>query len=380
MTRGWCFPAVLAVVVSCFTSAVYAQNPAVQSGVAAAPIAPSPGALPPAEAVAAPAAVPAAAAPADSPATGLSADPPWFQRFVLPVPEARETIDDWPSCYSPGVMVNADYLNWSARRSGLDFASFVSATNPAAAPTATDSLDFDRANGVRAGLGYRFGNGWNVAWTYTYFRTASEAVVSANLAADPKLIATQSYLDTGLLTKVAMSSVEADGALQVNVQDFEAQWSSCLNDTVGFKAFGGFRWAKIDQTFNMSYAYAAGTGSINLPNDMDAEGLRLGAEFQWRSSCGLCVFGRGAQSILVADFRTRQHEVAPASAVDINVPGQTTAVIPVVEAAAGVAYACGPWEFSTGYEMSDWFNMVQVNRTAQSLLLDGYFLRLAFLR
>ena len=55
-------------------------------------------------------------------------------------------------------------------------------------------------------------------------------------------------------------------------------------------------------------------------------------------------------------------------------------MVPVFEAAVGVAYARGPWEFRAGYEMSDWFNMVQVNRPAQSLLLDGYFLSLSFSR
>ncbi len=180
-----------------------------------------------------------------------------------------------------------------------------------------------------------------------------------------------------------MSSVEADGTLQVNIQDFEAEWSSCLNDTVGFRAFGGFRWAKIDQKFNMAYNYGGGAGTIgtiNLPNNMDAEGVRLGTEIQWRSNWGFRVFGRGAQSILVADFQTRQHEVAPAAGLNIDASGDTAAVVPVVEAAAGVAYAHGPWEFSAGYEMSDWFNLVQVNRPAQSLLLDGYFLRLSFSR
>ncbi len=264
----------------------------------------------------------------------------------------------------------------------MDFAAFVSPTSGAASPTATESLDFDRANGFRSGLGYRFGNGWNVAWTYTYFRDANEETVTANPTAvgNPNLIATQSYLDTGLPVKTPMSSVEADGTLQINIQDFEAEWSSCLNDTVGFKAFGGFRWAKIDQNFNMAYAYAAGSGTINLPNNMDAEGIRLGAELQWRSNCGFRVFGRGAESVLVADFQTRQHEVAPASGVNIDVPGDTAAVVPVFEAAVGVAYARGPWEFRAAYEMSDWFNLVQVNRPSQSLLLDGYFLSLSFSR
>jgi len=243
-------------------------------------------------------------------------------------------------------------------------------------------LDFDRANAFRGGFGYRFGNGWNVAWTYTYYRNANAETVTANPAAtgNPNLIATQSYLDTDLSVKTPMNSVEADGTLQINMQDFEAEWSSCLNDTVGFKAFGGFRWAKIDQNFNVNYTYAAGTGTINLPNNMDAEGLRLGAELQWRTNCGLRVFGRGAESVLVADFQTSQHEVAPASGVNIASSADTAVVVPVFEAAVGVAYARGPLEFRAAYEMSDWFNMVQANRPAQSLLLDGYFLSLSYSR
>ena len=221
-------------------------------------------------------------------------------------------------------MGNLDYLNWSARRSGLDFASFVSATVPTALPTASVSLDFDRADGFRGGIGYRFGNGWNVSWTCTYFRAENRETVTAGtagLAADPELIATQSYLETGKTFKLPMNSVIADGALQVNIQDFEAQWSSCLNDTVGFTAFGGFRWARISQNFNMIYDYGFGVGGINLPNNMDAGGIRLGAEIEWRSTCGLRVFGRAAESVLVANFQTRQHEVDPATAVnsDVNI-------------------------------------------------------------
>ncbi|MGA2259291.1 MAG: Lpg1974 family pore-forming outer membrane protein, partial [Thermoguttaceae bacterium] len=135
-----------------------------------------------------------------------------------------------------------------------------------------------------------------------------------------------------------------------------------------------------DQNFNSAYTYAAGTGSVSLPNNMDAEGIRLGAEIQWRSCGGFRVFGRGAESVLVADFQTRQHEVDPAASINIDVSNSTAVVVPVFEAAAGVAYARGAWEFRAAYEMSDWFNMVQVNRPAQSLLLDGYFLSLSFSR
>jgi hypothetical protein len=395
MIRGRYIAAVLAVAANCISFAAYGQNRTgdheytVPGSPAVFSFALNLGGAPAPEPIATPPAAPAASAadhgymvPAVSTtATGLSADTPWFQRFLLPVPEASGAVDDWLSCSRPGVMGNLDYLNWSARRSGMDFASFSSSvTNATALPAPTQSLDFNQAGGFRGGIGYRFGNGWNVGWTYTYFRIANAETATASSTPNSELIATQSYLSTSQTFKVPMDSIEADGTLQMNIQDFQAEWTSCLNDSVGFTAFGGFRWAKIDQNFNNNYSYGGGTGSVNLPNNMDGEGIRLGAEIQWRSSCGLRVFARGAESVLVADFQTRQHEVDPAAGITIDVSNDTAAVVPVFEGTVGVAYARGPWEFRAAFEMSDWFNLVQVNRPAQSLLLDGYFLSLSFSR
>ena len=392
MNQGRFLAALVTVVASCISVSVYGQNLADNSGMPSFSILrTSLAGEPPAEPVAAPPATPAlvpAPAPTAVPSVastatdsdaGLSSGTPWFQRFMLPVPEATGPVDDWLCCTRPGVLGNVDYLNWMPRRSGMDFASFVSETNPTTTPVATQSLDFDRASGFRAGLGYRFATGWDVVWTYTYYLNENTETATAS-GVNPELLASQSYLSNGPLAKVPVTSVQADGSLLVNIQDVEAEWTSCLNDTVGFKAFGGFRWAKIDQNFNSTYSYAAGTGSVSLPNNMDAEGIRLGAEFQWRSCYGVRVFGQLAESILVADFQTRQTENDPAAGISINTSGDTAVMVPVFESAVGVTYDRGPWEFRAGYEMSDWFNMVQVNRSAQSLLLDGYFLSLSFSR
>ena len=279
-------------------------------------------------------------------------------------------------------MANVDYLNWLGRRSGMDFASLEPGTGLGTPKvTSTESLDFDRANGFRAGLGYRFCNGWDVLWTYTYFHVESQQTVTNN-STSFSLYATQSVYSTGQDFQQAITSITADGTLQVNIQDFDAEWNSCLNDTIGFKAFGGFRWAKIDQNFNNTYTTpSGGTGTVSLPNNMDGEGLRLGAELEWRSPIGFRVFGRAAESILVADFQTAQHENDPfAGGITLNTSGSTTVVVPVIEASMGVSYARGPWELRAGYEMSDWFNMVQLNRPAQSLFLDGYFISFSFSR
>ena len=125
----------LAVVASCVSFTAYGQNRADDSGVASFSIlgsllAPGPVAAPAAAPVAASAVAPVyapAATPPMNPVvgpvgtsavgtapSGLSAETPWFQRFLLPVPEATGSVDDWIACSRPGLMANVDYLNWSA--------------------------------------------------------------------------------------------------------------------------------------------------------------------------------------------------------------------------------------------------------------------------
>ncbi len=306
---------------------------------------------------------------------------PWFMHFLCPVPE--ETGLGSGGCDHGGVIGSVDYLNWAARRSGLDFAAVIDPTKLVSplpfAPLATDSLDFSRASGTRASVGYRFAETWDIDCTYTYFHTNGEDSVTQGPGALTGLLATQSFFD-----KTLMGSVEADGSLGLQVYDFEASWRSLLNEEFGFRAFGGFRWANLDQQFNNSYSYVLGVtpvkGTIHLPSNMDAGGVRFGAEIQWLGPNGVRVFAQGAQSILVASFGTAQEESDTFHGVVINLAGSSTQVVPVTEAAAGIGWRYGVWEVSGGYEMSNWFNLAQANRSSQSLLLDGCFVRIALTR
>jgi hypothetical protein len=308
-------------------------------------------------------------------------DAPWFTHFLCPTPE--ETGPSSGCCDHCGAIGNVDYLNWAARRSGLDFAAVIDPTQLITGkpfpPLATDSLDFARASGVRASVGYRFTETWDVDCTYTYFRTNGESSVTQGAGTLTGLLATQSFFD-----KTLMESVEADGSLQLQIYDGEASWRSFLNDEFGFRAFGGFRWAELDQQFNNSYSYLSGittvNGTIHLPSNMEAGGVRFGAELEWLAPNGIRLFARGAQSILVGSFATSQQESDTLHGVVVNLTGSTTQVVPVTEAAAGIGWCHGCWEVSAGYEMSDWFNLAQANRSSQSLLLDGCFFSIALTR
>ncbi|MGA2030973.1 MAG: Lpg1974 family pore-forming outer membrane protein [Thermoguttaceae bacterium] len=299
---------------------------------------------------------------------------PWFTRYVCPSDGCGGACADL--CNRCGAFGYADYLNWSARRKSLDYAAVVDPTqlaNPKGfTPLATESLAFSRTGGARLGIGYAFSNGWDVSWNYTYFRTHGENSIAATPGALTGVLATQSFFNT-----TPMDFVEADGSLQLQIHDAEAGWHSLLSDSVGFRAFGGFRYATLEQEFNNSYGYTLGgtpvDGTINLHTNMDAEGIRFGAELQWHSTQGFYVFGRGATSLLVATFHTQQQESDSLHGSIVDVPESATQVVPVLEAAAGLGWCHGPWELSAGYEMSNWFNMVAVNRPSENLLIDGFF-------
>ena len=306
----------------------------------------------------------------------------WVNKYLAAEDACACNPADWRCCSQPAVFGYADYLNWAARRPGLDFAAVVALPVPAVGapvPLVTDVLDLGRSSDVRAGIGFRCAAGWDLALDYTHFYTANQASVSAGASGTWELLATRSLFDT-----TPMTSIEADGSLRLNMLDLEANWRSLLNDTLGFRAFAGFRWAEIDQQFNNTY-HTAGfppvTGTIHLPSLMDAAGIRFGAELEWRAGYGLRIFGRGAQSLLLADFHMRHFESDTLSATPLlDVPVTTSQIVPVLEAAVGIAWGRGPWEISGGYEMSNWFNMADIDRPSESLFIDGAFVRLAFSR
>jgi hypothetical protein len=308
---------------------------------------------------------------------------------IWPEPECQSPDGDWLCCYPPGVIGQIDYLNWAARRTNLDYAAVI---NPAQAPVPatgytqleTLSLDFRRDEGLRAAVGYHFAAQWDLTWTYTQFHTEGQAALVPSNTMTLGLVATRSLL-TGTTQASPLDQIEANGSLQLRMHDIEGNWRYWLNETVGFRAFGGVRLAMLDEQFNNTYnflfqGFIPESGVIHQPVKMNAAGIRFGAELQWRTLGGLLVFGRAAQSILVADFQTQQYEQDTLSGLIINQSNSSFQIVPVLEAAVGVAWSRGPWEVSAGYEMSDWFNMVDPTRAAESLFLDGCFVRLALTR
>lgn len=276
---------------------------------------------------------------------------------------------------SSGVVASAEWLNWQAHRGGLDLASFI---DPIwLTPATLESLEYDRDNGLRVGLGYRFDSGWDVGWNYTYFRTSAAGAVDQ--AANPGLvlIATRSYLD------VAVDSVAAEADLDYGVHDIEAGRRFVWDNNAEVRLFGGFRWATIDQSENQQYTYQSNlgnsvSGTIDGRSELDAYGIRLGAQTQWTSRWGLGLFGRLAGSVLVGSFDVQQQEVDAEHGPILNFTNEYYQAVPVIDAAVGASWTYRAWQVAGGYEMTTWFNLAEIERSSYDLILDGFFLRLAY--
>lgn len=276
-----------------------------------------------------------------------------------------------------GVLASAEWLNWRAHRGGMDFASFV---DPIwLTPATIESADYGRDNGMRAGLGYRFDSGWDVSWNYTHFQTKAAGAVDQSANPGLVLIATRSYFD------LAMDSVTAQAELDYGVHDLEAGRRLVWDNDAELRLFGGFRWAKIDQTQNQGYTYQDNfgdwiDGTIDGRNRLEAYGIRLGAETQWTTRGGLGLFGRLAGSVLLGDFDVRQRETDQVQGTILDFADTHTRAVPVIDATAGVSWTYHQWQLAGGYEMTTWFNMGEIERASYDLILDGFFLRLSYAR
>ena len=285
-------------------------------------------------------------------------------------------------CCNTGLIGYVEYVNWQARRRGMDYASFL---DPVwLTPRSIESLEYDRDSGFRVGLGYRFATCWEVSWNYTYFHTDTSGGIQAEDG--PGILnSTRSYLDVRSPIGTPFDTVWAEAELQYDVHDIEVGRHVLLNQTTAVRLFGSFRWARIDQGLRISHTYrdifANGvTGRISNPTGMNGYGIRLGAEGHWTSGCGVRLFGRGAASVLVGDFHTRQVEMDEIEGAIIDFSEDYTQAVPVLEVALGAAWSRGPFEISGGYELSSWFNMAEVGRSSYDLVFDGFFVRLAIFR
>ena len=260
-----------------------------------------------------------------------------------------------------GLFFNASLLIFRARRRAADFAiqDPISPVTDGSVDGSVLSLNYDTKPGYRLGAGYRIGHGWESGITYTYLHTHDNR--SAFAAPGGALLATTTAPGGVGAVNAAIASMNLD----MDVVDLELAKRITVTDDLLLRLSGGLRYADINQKFSAFYigqTAGVGTASVSSPIGFDGLGIRMGSEAAYRLNCtGIELFVSGHLSLLSGDFRTQLLQTANNNAaVRLNVTDKYEAMVPVLELALGVTYRFNEHVHVTmGYELSNWFNMVE---------------------
>jgi len=161
------------------------------------------------------------------------------------------------------------------------------------------------------------------------------------------------------------------------------------------KVFGGGRFAWIDQKLTAVYnggSFNAQNTTVSSPVYFHGAGVTAGAQGFWKIYEGLGLFARVRGSMLSGQFRNFLTETDQNGTVSVvNVRERYYQVVPVTEMAVGAAYQGEHLFLSVGYELQNWFNMVnspdfatgnsigKLSRRSSDLSLEGLAVQLGFI-
>jgi hypothetical protein len=297
-------------------------------------------------------------------------------------------VEPEPPAEGPGLEFWGEYLFLKARRNALDFA-LLSPTPSATLGGSVEALDWQARSGFAAGTGWRLPNTeWQLAVNYTYFHTSDERILTAPDGG--ALLATLPA--RGAVGLVGTASAESN--LNYQVLDLDLRRRVSLVSDFDLNLFGGGRFAWIDQKFDVLYnGVSASNYAVSSPVSFRGGGVSIGGDGFWNIWRGAGLYARARGSILSGQFRNQLNETGAAGTAAaqpaVAVRDQSYDLIPVTEVGLGVAYRGEHMIFSVGYEMSNWYNMVnspdfssptgQFNRRSSDLMLEGLAVQLGFM-
>jgi hypothetical protein len=224
------------------------------------------------------------------------------------------------------------------------------------------SLNWSTNSGYRIGGGYRLGHGWEIGADYLYFHT------NANSNAVPigggALFATLTAPGIDQVTSAAATS-----NLNLNLINLELAKRLDMGDGFGLRLSGGIQIADISQKLNAVYSggtAGANFDSVSNPINFDGIGIRIGGEGWWHApECwatwarGFGVYGKAYGSILSGEFHTKDTELANGGTTTIvDVSDKYRQLVPVINLGLGVGWSTQNVMLRVGYEMFNFFSLV----------------------
>ena len=229
--------------------------------------------------------------------------PTTYQSAVVPAGGFEASCESLPSiseaatcgpissdCIEPFSWFTGDYLYWRAHMRSLDYAAIEDGTTLAIGRGDNQRVDFDRDGGYRLELGHMTKVGWGIAITYTNYEAdgVDSVVRPAGIA---QLFPTLSHPGGPEEADTASAATSLD----YRTFDLAARSRVSCNRFRTIDLFGGFRWADIDHELIARFNGRDFVNGLVFDRiEVEAFGLCVGGETQWKLAGGFSMFGRAA--------------------------------------------------------------------------------------
>ncbi len=226
-------------------------------------------------------------------------------------------------CADGGFSIEGEFLWWRAQMDNLDYAlnagSTISIAPPIVFSARTREPDFSFDPGVRASIGYDFGqNNWDVflRWTYHYTSVADN---TGSTAIPAGLISTKDFLSQNGIPALSFSSTgKAKWQNRLNMIDFEMGYDYCVGNRFSLRPFMGVKGAWLDMDYRTTYRTVtspAGTFSnVHVTQDMDFWGVgpMVGIEGFLHMGWGFSIYSQSSAAFIYGEYDSRYKQTTSA--------------------------------------------------------------------
>ena len=306
-------------------------------------------------------------------------------------------------CGINGLSVNADWIYWRGRRANLDYA-----------------LPYENANSQSMGSvselcpswdsGFRLGiekdcDGWGIAADYTWFRTKKNGSVQD--AANGHLAGTRLVTSVSSLIQGDIQYAEANWELDYDFVNVMGTYNWASSDGFDTKFFGGFSYARMDQTLDALYSATTdikgATNAFDLSAQkikMEAYGIRFGVSPTVTINSCFDIFGVFSYGIYAADYdRSLDYKTTTNGGQTlgdrIDNKDSCSRISSLLDLSVGARYNLGnpcncgvDFALAVGYQFQQWINnpgfleregasgQTTIDRHQSEVGFDGLFVRL----
>jgi hypothetical protein len=310
---------------------------------------------------------------------------------LIPPPDKHHGQDDhevpgWMTPFVPthgGWFTGGEFLLMRPRNTDFDYAIRNSGGGLGTVGP-IDSLKYGLGTGLRAEVGYRYGEGkWESVFAYTYFNGGGNATEFA----DGGGVLLPTLTRPGLTDRALTATANAD--LDYQLYDMLVGRRMMVDENFAIRWLGGFRFADIRQTFNAYYDGAdARHAAVVTRSRFQGFGPLVGAEAVLGGWHGFHLYSRASAGLISGRDSNRVLETNDSGATTyVNTNYDTRKVVSVTSVAIGGGWQYRTFFFRAGYEITQWSGIFERPRFVDdvgqgkvitrpsNLTLEGLFLQ-----